>query len=105
MPISTLIGGDSNMSNDTWLHPMGPTEYHGLCSCCCGRSNPVMMSEARYTGILNGVRMGEVKAYACCQSCGRRTMNIEYVADITFEDYCMVTGSVAKIWNECTSKN
>ena len=49
------------MSNDTWLHPMGPTEYHGLCSCCCGRSNPVMISEARYTGILNGVRMGEVK--------------------------------------------
>lgn len=93
------------MSNDTWLHPMGPTEYHGLCNCCCGRSDLVMMSEARHTGILNGVRMGEIKAYVYCQSCGRRTMNIEYVADITFEDYCMVTSRVAKIWNEYTSKN
>lgn len=93
------------MGNESWIHPMRATEYHGLAKCCCGKSSPVMMSEIRIMGNLNGVRMGAIDAYVYCPGCGRRTMNVELIADITFEDYCMVKNRTAKIWNEHTSKH
>ena len=64
-----------------------------------------MMSEIKFIGNLNGIRMGTISAYVCCLGCGRRTMNVELIADITFEDYCMVKNRTAKIWNEYTSKH
>ena len=93
------------MSNEKWVHPMRATEYHGLNKCCCNKSEPVMMSEIKFIGNLNGTRMGSISAYVCCLGCGRRTMNVEFISDITFEDYCMVKNRTAKIWNEHTSKH